>query len=159
MIEIKVEATAALAKFSPAGIPNEVRTALRRALPDLTRKLGDKVDDKLDSELKSRNRLQVKKELVEDPTKITGRVRVVSTSPPSFLPQIIETGAEPHVIAARNARALYFYWEKVGSFVSFQSVNHPGFPGIQPLGRSFAEMESEILSELENAVKDAVMGP
>lgn len=38
----------------------------------------------------------------------------------------VHNGARPHVIRARNAPVLAFYWPKVGRDVFFRSVNHPG---------------------------------
>lgn len=38
----------------------------------------------------------------------------------------VHEGARPHVIRARNAAALSFYWPKVGRRVFFARVNHPG---------------------------------
>lgn len=35
-------------------------------------------------------------------------------------------GARPHVITARRASALRFYWPKAGKVVYFRQVNHPG---------------------------------
>ena len=35
-------------------------------------------------------------------------------------------GTRPHVIRARNARTLSFYWPKIGGQAFFKSVNHPG---------------------------------
>lgn len=35
-------------------------------------------------------------------------------------------GAKPHKIRARNAPFLHFYWEKHGTWVKTQEVNHPG---------------------------------
>ena len=35
-------------------------------------------------------------------------------------------GTEPHVIRAKRAPQLVFFWKKVGRVVSFKSVNHPG---------------------------------
>jgi hypothetical protein len=37
-----------------------------------------------------------------------------------------DQGAKPHVIKAKNAPYLTFYWPKVGRVVHFKSVNHPG---------------------------------
>jgi hypothetical protein len=37
-------------------------------------------------------------------------------------------GTEPHVIQAKRASRLVFFWKKVGRIVSFKSVNHPGHP-------------------------------
>ena len=41
--------------------------------------------------------------------------------------------------AARNASALHFFWERVGAWVSFKKVQHPGFAGIQYMERTLAE--------------------
>jgi hypothetical protein len=38
----------------------------------------------------------------------------------------VHKGTRPHVIRARNAPALVFYWPKVGRTVFFKRVNHPG---------------------------------
>lgn len=35
-------------------------------------------------------------------------------------------GARPHLIRARRASALRFYWPRVGRVVFFKQVNHPG---------------------------------
>lgn len=37
-----------------------------------------------------------------------------------------DRGTRPHVIRARKARALSFYWPKAGRRVAFRQVNHPG---------------------------------
>jgi len=37
-----------------------------------------------------------------------------------------DQGAKPHKIVAKNAPYLAFFWPKVGRFVHFKSVNHPG---------------------------------
>lgn len=39
------------------------------------------------------------------------------------------TGARPHVIRAKRAKTLAFYWPKVGRMVFPVSVNHPGNKG------------------------------
>lgn len=38
----------------------------------------------------------------------------------------VHEGARPHVIRARNASVLSFFWPKVGRRVFFPRVNHPG---------------------------------
>jgi len=38
----------------------------------------------------------------------------------------VHEGARPHVIRARRASLLRFYWPKVGRVVFFPKVNHPG---------------------------------
>jgi len=36
-------------------------------------------------------------------------------------------GTKPHVIRAKRAKYLRFYWPKVGKVVYFTAVNHPGY--------------------------------
>ena len=48
---------------------------------------------------------------------------VTSNAPYSIF---VHQGTRPHVIRAVNARALSFYWPRVGRQVFFASVNHPG---------------------------------
>lgn len=153
-VEVKVDAARALAKFSPQGIPEAVRRNLRAIIPDLTKRLGAAVESNLDTGLKSRRRLQVKKEMVENPQSIYGRVRVVSTSAPEMLPTWLEKGTRPHVIVARNASALFFFWDKLGRNVSFKSVNHPGFRGIQYAANAFRGMRGEIVASISRAVRE-----
>lgn len=38
----------------------------------------------------------------------------------------VEFGTRPHVIRPRRARALRFFWPRVGRVVFFAKVNHPG---------------------------------
>jgi hypothetical protein len=45
---------------------------------------------------------------------------------PGPLGTFIQKGTKAHVIRARNAPMLRFYWPKVGRVVYFKSVNHPG---------------------------------
>jgi hypothetical protein len=40
--------------------------------------------------------------------------------------RIHHDGTPPHIIVAKRARRLTFYWPKVGRVVSFRSVHHPG---------------------------------
>jgi hypothetical protein len=40
--------------------------------------------------------------------------------------RFVNFGTVPHIIEAVNANALAFYWEKVGDFVFFKRVKHPG---------------------------------
>jgi hypothetical protein len=152
MITVKVDATRALAKFSPAGIPEAVRRNLRRVLPDLTRKLSAAIDARLASGLKSRRSLEDKVELVENPTAIFGRVRVIANAPsPAMLPAWLNTGTAPHEIAARNASALFFFWERLGMNVMFRRVMHPGFAGINYAEGALADMRGEIVDTIGQA--------
>ena len=40
----------------------------------------------------------------------------------------VHNGTKPHVIKAKRAPYLVFFWHRVGRVVSFKSVNHPGTP-------------------------------
>ncbi len=153
---VTVDARGAIAKFSPAGIPEYVRNNLRQIIPDLTKRLGAKVEEKLDTELKSRRRLQVTKEMIENPTKVVGRVQTIATAEPKLLPLWLETGTKAHPIFAKNSGALAFFWPKMGRNVMFKSVWHPGFPGINYTQNAFREMEDEIFASMTRAVTAGV---
>lgn len=53
--------------------------------------------------------------------------------------QLVEKGAQRHIIRARprglgggvfrGGYNLHFYWRRVGRYVTFKKVNHPGFRG------------------------------
>jgi hypothetical protein len=40
--------------------------------------------------------------------------------------RFLQEGTRPHIIRARRAAALHFYWEKMGREVWFKHVSHPG---------------------------------
>jgi HK97 gp10 family phage protein len=77
-----------------------------------------------------------------EPVKTTGIFHmtsgVVATAPYA---RYVHEGTRPHIIRARNAKALHFYWDKVGGEVFFKSVNHPGTkarPFLRTAGRTVA---------------------
>jgi len=160
--EIKVDARQALAKFSRAGIPESVRNALRRTLPDLGKLVGARVEHALDTQLKSRQNLRVTKEMRENPTQITARVAVTWVGDPKkrMVPQWLESGTRPHEIWATGARggagpkALFFYWEKIGANFIGPRVFHPGFKGIQYMETTMALMEPQIVDVIKKAAID-----
>lgn len=156
MISVQLDATQAIARFGQRGLPVTVRNNLRRVLPDLTKRLGDQVSANLDAGLKSRRRLVVRKEMVENPTQIYGTVTTVSTSPPIMLPLWLEDGTLPHIIRAKNVSALYFFWDKLGKFVSFKQVMHPGFAGIRYTQNAFDAMEDEIKRTIDRIVREGL---
>lgn len=45
---------------------------------------------------------------------------------PSVVVKTILYGSKPHIIAAKKAPYLHFFWEKKGRWVKTQSVRHPG---------------------------------
>lgn len=53
----------------------------------------------------------------------------------------VHEGTDPHVIKAKNAPKLVFFWHKAGRVVSFDKVNHPGNPAdpfmVKGLKRAF----------------------
>lgn len=160
-VEIKVDAEQALARFSPSGIPEQVRSNLRAEIPSLLRELSSRIDANL-AQLKSRKNLQLKGgpqgQMVENANEIVGIAQMTWTGDPkaSMVPQVLETGARPHKIRAVNAKALSFFWPKVGSQVFFKEVNHPGFPGINYMERAFQSMQEKIVDRLTQAVRDGV---
>ncbi len=143
-------------KFGPSGIPVTVRNFLRPAIVGLTKRLGAQVDANLNVGLKSRRRLRVRTEMVENPQALYGRVSVVATESPLMLPVWLESGTKAHAIEARNAKALYFFWEKMGKNVAFKRVMHPGFAGIHYMHNAFDAMSGEIKSTIRKAVSDGL---
>ncbi len=152
MITVQVDASGAMATFGPGGIPEQVRRNLRSLIPDLTRRLAARADANLTAGLKTRRRLQVKSAMVENSKGIFGRVSVVSTSEPTMLPYWLEHGTKAHAIEARNAKALYFFWERMGKNVASKRVMHPGFAGIHYLENAFKSMEGEITYAMQQSV-------
>jgi len=58
------------------------------------------------------------------------RMQVKLRRPPKPYPRkiwdYIIGGTRPHPIVARRAKALHFYWDRLGREVFFKSVQHPG---------------------------------
>lgn len=69
----------------------------------------------------------LKGKISADPVRRVGpwRIETGVTSAAKYSAPVHE-GARPHVIRARNAPVLSFFWPKVGRRVAFKSVNHPG---------------------------------
>lgn len=155
---ISVDARQAYARFSESGIPENVRKSLRQMLPQLVRRVGAALDRRLDSELKSRTNLAVRRELVEDPKRVAGRIRLEWTgvSTKAMVPQWLEEGTSPHEIAAVRARALYFFWDRIGAYAMFKKVMHPGTRPYRLAENTLVEMEPDIVATLTEAVREAV---
>lgn len=58
------------------------------------------------------------------PFKVSGSVFAGGRQAPYAIP--VHEGSRPHIIRARRAPMLRFFWEKVGKNVAFRSVHHPG---------------------------------
>jgi hypothetical protein len=155
MITVKVDDQKAMVKFGPSGIPEAVRRNLRAVIPGLTKRLGAQVDANLSSGLKTRRRLQVKSEMVENPKALYGRVTTISTSEPFFLPNILESGAKAHIIRGVNRTDKLLFFMYNGRLISKHEVNHPGFAGIHYSENALASMQSEIVDSITKAVKSA----
>lgn len=147
-IQVQVDATRAISKLTR--LPEAVRENLRRLIPQEIHRLAVRVNQKLDSGLKSRRSLQVQESF--DDSSLYGAVTVVSTKEPSFLPQILEAGARPHIIEG-NPR-LYFFSEELGHIIAPFRVHHPGFRGIHYMEESANELRRDILRDLERAVRE-----
>ncbi len=143
-------------RFGPSGIPVTVRNFLRPAIVGQTKRVGAQVDANLNAGLKSRRRLRVHTEMVENARELIGRVSVVTTAPPMMLPMWLESGTKAHKIEARNAKALFFFWDKFGKNVSFKSVMHPGFAGVHYMENAFEAMKGDIKSTIRKAVSDGL---
>lgn len=159
VVQVKVDATKALARFSPAGIPVQVRNNLRQVIPPLMRDLTARIDANL-SVLKSRTHVQIQGGrqgvMIENAQGITGVAEMIWTGDEkaSMVPAVLESGSKPHVIRAVNAKTLAFFWDKVGKTVFPRQVMHPGFPGIHYMERAFEAMKPRIVVEIEKAVKE-----
>lgn len=107
----------------------QVRNELERRKRETARIAARTIDRRLNENVPVKTR-QLKRS-IEVNVRESGRgIKVI---PQAGGPDIIqalttEKGARPHKIVARRAKALTFYWPKVGRVVSFKSVNHPGNP-------------------------------
>lgn len=148
-VTVKVDASNARAKFDH--LTPAIRDRLRVALPDLANQLAARVDANLGA-LNSRNRLKTVRELHESTNQIYARVAVDWTgdSRANMVPQVLESGARPHVIEA-SGKALAFMWQ--GQMRFFKRVNHPGYPGIHYMRDAFAQMRDAIVEGLRKAAK------
>lgn len=161
-VQIKVDASQAYARFSEAGIPEQVRDNLRRALPGLGKDIAAAVNAKLDDRLKSRNRITVDAKMIEKgggKNAIYIEVGARWTGDPSkaMVPKWLEEGTRPHVIEARIAKSLAFYWPKIGGMAYFKRVNHPGTKPYRFMEDTLAEKETSIVDVLSRAVREGMM--
>ena len=53
-------------------------------------------------------------------------------------------GTKPHIIRAKRAKALHFYWARVGRWVSFKRVRHPGTKPNDFIGRGVREFDRRL---------------
>lgn len=165
---IEVKADAVLAKMRI--LPQRLRAKLRTTIPGLTRDLAAKVRAKLVPGslgtsaqtglplFATSNRLlpSVSAEVRDNVAYFKGRVFLDPGKFPAIAGMSLESGARPHVIVARNASALRFFWPKIGGTFVGRQVHHPGFPGAFFMRDSLAEMLPEITETLKDALTDEV---
>jgi len=146
-----------LAKYEK--LPERLRSKLRTAIPDLTRYVRDKVAVKLapGALFKTTTRLlpALTAQMVENRDEIYGRLFIDPNKFPAVVAKTLESGSKPHLIVARNAPALVFFWEKLGRVVAFKSVNHPGFPGRSYMQSTLDEEQKVIADRLNRSVLEA----
>lgn len=153
---ISIDARVANARFS--GMPEQVRANLRRVLPQLAKELGSAVERNVANNLKSHVNLKVTKQLVENPKTIYARVSLDWTGPAAkkLVPFWLEEGTKPHVIQARNAKVLAFYWDKIGGMFFGPKVNHPGTRAYKLFQTAYDAQKANIRLQIELAVKEAM---
>jgi hypothetical protein len=71
-----------------------------------------------------------------------------TTSAAQPLGKWIVFGTRPHIIRARNAKTLYFFWGRLGRFVSFPFVHHPGTKPNPYVDRAYETWEKEMELEI-----------
>lgn len=106
---------------------NRVRSAAMDPAVDLVRKVTRRVESGARRKVNvssGRTKASIYRTVRTTPYTVTGKVGAES---PWVL--IEHDGAKPHIIRPRKARALRFYWKRVGSVVTFARVNHPGRKG------------------------------
>ena len=78
-----------------------------------------------------------------------------SLTNPTQYASFVEFGTKPHVIKARRAKFLRFYWHRIGENVAFKQVNHPGTKP-RPFMRHAGEVGGGVLlRHLESLVERA----
>ena len=140
-------------------LPDNLRSKLRSEIPSLTRDIKALVAAKLapGALFKTSTRLlpALSSQMVENKDELYGRVYIDGTKFPNVVAHTLESGSKPHLIVARNAPALVFFWEKLGRVVAFKSVNHPGFPGRSYMQSTLDENADMIADRLNRSVLEA----
>lgn len=159
---VEIHPGAVMRRFEAGSIPEDVRNSLRMSIPPLTQRLADRVRAKLVPGVlfKTSTRLlpAVRSRMIENAKQITGRVDIDPSKFPEVVAQTLESGSRPHVIEARNAAALHFFWARIGKVVNFKRVNHPGFAGRSFMQSSLDEMQGEIVATLTESVVAGING-
>jgi hypothetical protein len=91
------------------GVEAGVKAGILAAHPHVPRRTGELADTAV-ARVTGENRLEVR-----------GEMRW-----PKNYASFVDKGTKPHPITARRVPLLHFYWEKVGDWVKFKQVKHPG---------------------------------
>jgi hypothetical protein len=67
----------------------------------------------------------------------------------------VDSGTKPHKITAKGGGLLRFFWPKVGAWVAFKSVNHPGFKGAGFTAAAIQKFGQSVSLEVERALSAA----
>jgi len=151
-LSIEVDAKSVIAKYDR--LTEDVRAQLRAVLPSLMRSVQGGVRDQIARNFKTWVHLgpAISAKMIENPTSIYGQIWVDPADFSAVAAASLERGARPHVIEAKNASALYFFWEKLGMNVAFRRVNHPGYVGKSYMAATLSNMREEIQETLTKAV-------
>lgn len=113
MVRVDIDETKLSAEFQKAGrkfvgkVARDIRDEAKRIVPVRTGRL--------------RESIRASRVKVSGPFRVEAHV-----SANRRYARFVHEGTRPHIILARRARALRFYWPRVGKVVFFKSVNHPG---------------------------------
>jgi hypothetical protein len=147
-----------LAKYKK--LPDRLRSQLRGDLPDIVRDVRDAVAAKLapGALFKTTTHLlpALSSQMVENASEIYGRVYIDPSKFPAVVAHTLESGSVAHEIAAVNAPALVFFWERLGRVVAFRRVWHPGFAGRSYMASTLAEQADMIKQRLNKSVLEAL---
>lgn len=152
---ISVDLSKAVLRFSDAGIPEQVRTNLRRLIPGLAHNITAAINNRINSQLKTRRTITVTQKMREDPRRIVMEIAIESPSAEGLLPTYLELGTKAHQISPRNAYARFFtpgFWGWT-TYTKLKPVQHPGTRAYNFLGDTVSEFKNDIHATLDEAVK------
>lgn len=87
-----------------------------------------------------------------EPSKFAWRGSLTTSAPYAVY---VDSGTRPHKINAKPGGMLKFYWPKVGAWVAFKSVNHPGFKGAGFTAEAIQRFGQGVTIEVEKALAKA----
>lgn len=140
-------------------LTEELRASLRTTIPVVTKELAARVREKLmpGALFKTTTRLlpAVTVKMIENANEIYGTVYIDPGKFPNVVAHSLESGSRAHDIEAKNGKALFFFWEKLGQNAAFKKVHHPGFAGRSYMQSSLDDMKDELVE----MTKDGVLKP